>query len=303
MTWREFRKRQRVASVGNRFISYIDEGRGEAVILLHGFPTWGFVFHQFIDALRESYRVLIPDLPGFGFSDKSDRFDRSVARQTELVVEWMDQVKVARAAVAGHDVGGGIALRLATLFRERVTRLCVMNTICYDSWPIEWAIQLGHPGARQKLATPAAMTGLRSAFKKGFAGKAHREFLDGLLAPYGTEVGRLSLVRNASALNTNHTTEITGLLPTIRVPTLVLWGEEDRFQPVKYGAWLARDIPHARLVRVSRAGHFVMFDQPQIVAHELTTFLAGEGPQVEETGEVEATNRLRDYFHSTKEHV
>jgi pimeloyl-ACP methyl ester carboxylesterase len=85
--------------------------------------------------------------------------------------------------------------------------------------------------------------------------------------------GKLSLIRNAAALNTNLTTEITHLLPSIRVPALILRGEDDQFQPVKYGRRLAWDIPGARLVPVQGARHFVMIDQPETVGRELAAFL------------------------------
>jgi pimeloyl-ACP methyl ester carboxylesterase len=97
--------------------------------------------------------------------------------------------------------------------------------------------------------------------------------IKGLLAPYTTEVGKLSLIRNASALNTNLTTEITSLLSYIIVPTLVLWGENDKFQEIKYGERLAWDIPSRKLVRIKDARHFVMIDQPDEVAKHISEFL------------------------------
>ena len=90
-----------------------------------------------IPPLAEDFRVLVPDLVGFGFSDKRDRFDRSIGRQAQYLDSWMRAIGVERATIVGHDIGGGVALRLATLMPERVERLVVMNTVCYDSWPIE----------------------------------------------------------------------------------------------------------------------------------------------------------------------
>jgi pimeloyl-ACP methyl ester carboxylesterase len=109
--------------------------------------------------------------------------------------------------------------------------------------------------------------------QQGFASSPDDDLLDGLLAPYSTEVGKLSLVRNAAALNTNLTTEITSLLPKIDVRTLVIWGEEDNFQLVKYAERLVSDIPNARLVRVKNARHFVMLDRPAEVAEHVSHFL------------------------------
>lgn len=274
MNWRDFQALQRVAEIGETFLSYVDEGKGEPVILLHGIPTWGYLWHRLFPPLTQTHRVLIPDLLGFGYSEKSDRFDRSIARQAELVDTWMGQIGLTRAAFVAHDIGGGVALRLATLFPRRVARLCVMNTVCYDSWPIEAMLQFGHPEAYRKLPAAAATLLLRQALKQGFATSPAEEILTGLLAPYVTEVGKLSLIRNAAALNTNLTTELTPLLGRIQVPTLVLWGEDDRFQVVKYGERLAGDIPGAQCVRIREARHFVMFDQPEAVSAHLRPLLA-----------------------------
>lgn len=278
MNWREFQQLQKVTELGDRFISYVDDGAGAPVLLLHGIPTWGYLWHGLLPALASANRVLIPDLLGFGYSDKRDDFDRSIARQAEMIDAWMEKLGIERAAIVAHDIGGGVALRLATLFPNRVERLCVMNTVCYDSWPIELMLQFGHPEANRKLSASAAVALLRQALKQGFAKSPGNEVLDGLLAPYRTEVGKLSLIRNAAALNTNLTTEISGRLPRVDVPTLILWGEDDKFQLVKYGERLAWDIPTARSVRIVNARHFVMLDQPEQVTRYLLEFLTTSTP-------------------------
>jgi pimeloyl-ACP methyl ester carboxylesterase len=144
-----------------------------------------------------------------------------------------------------------------------------MNTVCYDSWPIEAMLQFGHPETYRKLSASTALTLLKKALKQGFASNPSDELMDGLLAPYSTEIGKLSLIRNAAALNTNLTTEITSLLSKIQIPTRIIWGEDDRFQVVRYGERLAWDIPGTELVRIKDARHFVMIDKPEEVTRHL----------------------------------
>lgn len=266
MNWREFQARQRVVEIGDRFVSYIDQGSGDPIVLVHGIPTWGYLWQGSIPVLAQTHRVLVPDLLGFGYSDKSDRFDRSIGRQADMIERWLDKLGVEQASFVAHDIGGGVALRLAVFSPARVARLCLLNTVCYDSWPIEAMLQFGHPEAYHKLSASISVTLLKKALKQGFASTPTAEFLDGLLAPYSTEVGKLSLIRNAAALNTNLTTEITGLLPKVQIPTRIIWGEDDPFQLVKYGERLAWDIPGAELVRIKDARHFVMIDRPDDVA-------------------------------------
>jgi len=282
VNWRAYQATQRVAEIGDHFISYVDEGSGDPVVFLHGIPTWGFLWHLLLPALTGSYRVLIPDLIGYGYSDKRDGFDRSIARQAEVMNAWMEKIGVERAAFIGHDIGGGVALRLATLFPKRVAGLCLMNSVSYDAWPIEAMLQLGHPETRRRLSAWTATLLMKQALKMGFASSPSNDLLDGLLAPYATETGKLSLIRDAVALNTNQTTEIIPLLQRIAVPTLILWGEEDRFQPVAYGERLAWEIPGARLVRIKQARHFLMIDKPNEVCEQLLAFLSGRRPEEKE---------------------
>jgi len=274
MNWREYQSRQRVMVLGERFLSYVDVGEGEPVVLIHGIPTWGYLWHRQLTELSAHHRVLIPDLLGFGYSDRSDRFDRSITVQAEALDAWLDGLGVERASLVAHDIGGGVALRLATLFPHRVARLCVMNAVCYDSWPIELMLQFGHPEADRKLSAGNAIWVLHHGLKQGFARSPDNELMAGLLAPYATEVGKLSLIRDAAALNTNLTMELTVRLPDIRVPTLILWGEEDRFQVIRYAERLAGDIPGARMVAIADARHFVMLDQPALVEARVREFLA-----------------------------
>jgi pimeloyl-ACP methyl ester carboxylesterase len=271
--WRSFQRRQRIMELGDRFVSYIDEGRGEPVVLLHGMPTWGFLWERSIAALNLRYRILAPDFLGFGYSEKRDCFDRSIARQAEMIDGFLEKLGVQSAHLVGHDIGGGVALRLATLVPRRVRSLCLLNSVCYDSWPVEAMMQWANPGTLRQLAAAKSLKALRESLATGFNFAPDPAWLDGLLSPWRTEVGKISLIRNASALNTNHTVEISRLLPAITVPTLVLWGEDDPFQPVSYGERLAGDIPGASLARIAGARHFVMMDQPERVHRMIRDFL------------------------------
>lgn len=274
MMWRDFQRKQRVLELSDRFVSYVDEGSGPPLVLIHGMPAWGYAWSAILPALTAGARVLVPDLLGFGFSDKRDCFDRSIARQTAALEQWMEKLGISRATVVGHDIGGGVALRLATLHPSRVERLCLINAACYDSWPGNLMLSLGQPQADRRLSSPRTTTLLRRALKKSFASTPDEELVEGLLAPYATEVGKLSLIRAAAALNTNLTVEITHLLPQLTMPCLILCGEDDA-QGLKYGERLRRDIPDAHLVCVQGARQFVMADRPEVVSGQLLQLVSG----------------------------
>ncbi len=126
--------------------------------------------------------------------------------------------------------------------------------------------------AHWKLSALRAVRLLRQTLKRGFASSLKMKILNGLLTSYTTETGKLFLIRNAAALNTNLPTEITHLRSGTRIPTRVLWGMEDRFQPIHYGEGLAKDIHESKLIRLKDAGPFLMWDQPEIVTKHLLDF-------------------------------
>jgi pimeloyl-ACP methyl ester carboxylesterase len=287
--WRDWQAAQRVVELGTHFVSYLDEGPDVAgsenvpretfanppVVLLHGFPTWGYAWHALVPALSRSHRVIVPDLLGYGFSDRSDRFDRSIVRQAEMVVRLLGELGVPKVDLVGHEVGGAVALRVAALYADRVDRLCLIDPATYDAWPIEAVVALGSPAARRQ--PPAAVVAsARRLLARGFERAPGDALLEALLAPYETEVGALSLVRDAAALDASHLLELTPLLTRLAARTLILWGERDALQPIRHGRRLEGDLPAAHLIPVPGAGHLPMLEEPEHVRRDLAAFLGDE---------------------------
>jgi pimeloyl-ACP methyl ester carboxylesterase len=274
MSWRKYQASQKVVQLGDSFVSYVDEGQGPEVVLIHGIPTWGYVWNDLIPILAKGYRVLVPDLLGFGFSDRGDHFDRSIAAQAQMIDDWMGALGLTAAAVVGHDIGGGVAQQLAVFYPERVRRMCLMNSVAYDSWPHEFMLQLGHPEAVRKLSSETFHRLLKIGVRRGFATTPSEAEVDALVVPYQNEVGKVSLVRNAVALDTNRTMELVPHYAQLTKHTLIVWGEDDSYQSVEFGERLHDDLPSSRLVRVPNAKHFVMRDQLAEVATHLVDFLS-----------------------------
>jgi pimeloyl-ACP methyl ester carboxylesterase len=272
MNHREYERLQKVQEVGERYLSYVDQGHGPPVVFIHGTPTWGYVWHALLTPLSAANRMLIPDLLGFGRSDRSDGFDRSLGRQAEALITWLDLLGIERATLVGHDLGGGIALRLAVQAPERIERLCLIDSAAYDAGPSRLMVRLDHPRTARNFPAAAFARLLRASLARGFARAPAAEILDGLVAPYTTEVGKLSLIRDAAALDSNLTVELVPRLGRLRLPVLVLWGERDPLQNVAHGVRLADDIPGAKLVRLE-AGHFPMIERAGEVEERLLAFL------------------------------
>jgi pimeloyl-ACP methyl ester carboxylesterase len=255
-------------------VAYTDIGHGPPVVLMHGIPTWSYLYHDVIDALASQHRVIAPDFLGHGNSDQRDVFDRSLVAQKAMVLALMDHLDLASASLIGHDTGGGVALMMAIENPDRVNKLVLSNIVAYDSWPIDDMIQVGHPGWKHK-STAEIREFLIGGFKDGLSRteRLTTEFVEGIVAPYITEAGKISLIRNASGLNTSHTTMLAPRHKQISAETLLVWGANDPWQPISDGARLASDIPGARLVRVENASHWIPQDAPDEWLSHVLPFL------------------------------
>jgi pimeloyl-ACP methyl ester carboxylesterase len=235
-TFRARQRRVKLTGLGplDLELAYTDRGAGAPVVLLHGIPTWSFLYHDVIPRLSETARVLVPDFLGHGYSDRRDGFDRSLVAQAAAMLRFLDELDIDKATFVGHDTGGGVSLILAIEHADRVERLVLTNAVAYDSWPIDDMIALGNPQWRDKSPAEVAefvASGLTDGIR-------HRErltpeFRAGIVAPYSDEEGKISLIRNASALNTNHTMALVERHRTIAAPTLVLWACMTRGNPLQ----------------------------------------------------------------------
>lgn len=119
----------------------------------------------------------------------------------------MDHLGIERASLVGHDTGGGVALIMAIENPERIDRLVLSNIVAYDSWLIDDMIHVGHPDWKHK-SNDEIRDFLIGGFDDGLSRKDRltEDFVYGIIAPYITDAGKISLIRNASSLNTSHTT-------------------------------------------------------------------------------------------------
>jgi len=247
-------------------VAYYEGGdpADHTVLFLHGIPTWSFLWRDVVGVLEGNYHVLAPDLAGYGNSAMSDDFDRSIRAQEGLVRSLLDELGVERpVSLVAHDIGGGVALRVAATTPGAVDRLVVSNAVCYDSWPVEFVSNLGLPGTTE-MAFEELEGNLDFAFAEGLYGDGadHPEFVEGMKAPWLDETGRRALARAAVATNTNHTTELD--YTAITADTTCLWGADDVLQPLSYGRRLAEDVAgDSRVVELDDAFHWVVEDRPE----------------------------------------
>ncbi|MFB6204991.1 MAG: alpha/beta fold hydrolase [Haloglomus sp.] len=247
-----------------------DEPR-DTLVFVHGVPTWGYLWRRVAPAFEDEFRVVVPDLVGYGNSSMREGFDRSIRAQEQALDDLLDHLGVDSFTFVGHDIGGGAALRFAAHQPARVDRFVASNLVCYDSWPVEFIVNLGLPRT-EEMDREEFEGQLDFAFADGAHGEPDHAFVEGMEAPWLRDGGQRAIARAAVATNTNHTTEID--YGAIDTELLCLWAEDDVMQPIEYGERLAEDVG-GEVVRLSDAYHWVPEDVGTEYREELSAFLDG----------------------------
>jgi cis-3-alkyl-4-acyloxetan-2-one decarboxylase len=256
---------------------FIDQGRGDAVVMVHGNPTWSFFFRRLIAALAPAYRTIAPDHIGCGLSDKPDdgQYDFHLKSRVADFTALMDHLELERVTLMVHDWGGMIALAWAVANPERVARLIITNTAGFfppGGKPIPLRLRIVRNLGL--LATPAVLYG--NLFARGAVHMAPRKRLSaevkqGLLAPYDSPLHRLATLRfvqdipigpGDSAFDiVNHVDR--HLFTLTHIPMLILWGRHDFVFDVDYYKEWCRRFPHAEQHLFDDAGHYLFEDVPE----------------------------------------
>ena len=221
----------------------VERGTGPPLVLLHGLGGSIYDWRHLIRPLSESHRVIAIDLLGAGESDMPEGVDYSIAAQARRVKGLMDLLGAERASLVGNSYGGGIALRFAQDWPERVDRLVLLNSICYAEHV---------PGYVTLVKAPCA----EWVAEKLPLGDMTRWVLRGCY-------------RTVEKLGEE---ELDTYIAEIRAPSLLIWGTSDRTVPVELGRRLAKDLPNARLVELD-AGHVPNQECPELVLPLMRDFL------------------------------
>ena len=250
---------------------------GPPVILIHGFGTCSFLWRQVGARLAESactaYAI---DLFGHGESDRPFDADFSIEAQAEYVDAAMTTLRLARATVVGVDLGGGVALRLAATRPERVERLMLINSIAFDEFPGDLKT-LNRNTAKSVLRITQGVMGVAPLLTPLLEGSVlspdHMppRLVARYLAPYVGREGVRHLLVLARSVRSADLEELD--LRTIRVPTVILWGEEDKWLDARVGDRLASAIPAARLTRVPGVARLIPEEKPDLVTSEIIALL------------------------------
>ncbi len=277
----------RTANVGGQNIFYREAGpRGApTLLLLHGFPTSSHMYRNLIPALADAYRVIAPDLPGFGFSDAPDRaaFSYTFGNLTDVIDRFTDTIGLGRYAIFVFDYGAPVGLRLAVRHPERVTAIISQNGNAYteglsDGWnPIRkyWE----EPTAKNRAALRGFLTPETTQWQY-----THGVSDTALVAPEGYTLDNALMARPGNDeiqldLLLDYASNVA-LYPTFqayfrerRPPLLAVWGKNDPFFLPPGAEAFKRDVPNAE-IRFFDTGHFALETHLAEIAAVVRGFLA-----------------------------
>ena len=241
--------------------------RGEAsgnaaVLFLHGWGSRASLFEGLIELAAKKYFVLAPDMPGFGDSDEpADPWD--VGRYADFILGLLKPYSLKKLILVGHSFGGRVILKLC----ERELPFEIEKIILIDSAGIKPKKSL-----RQRLSLAAYKTGRRVMslwpLKKIFPDAVEKMRKKRGSADYNaaSPVMRQTLVKVVNE-------DLRHVLPSVKAPTLLIWGTADTATPLSDGELMEKLIPDAGLVKIEGAGHYSFLEAPEYVARVTASFL------------------------------
>ena len=251
-------------------------GAGEPVVFLHGFPTSSHLWGDVVPLVPAGHRIVVLDLLGYGRSDRP--LDRPVGLRghADRAVELLDELRIDKACLVGHGIGGGIAQSLTVRHPERVSRLCLVDSIAFEGWPPFGARLAGASLPLTRFFPPAFfLSVLHRGLARGYGDRSRAaRSIDLYLRPFAGTDGRDALVAHIRALATGDPAPPANELAGVTAPTAIVWGEYDRVVPPTIGRKLHAAIPGATLTILSEAKHFAPEEAPRQVADVIGELLA-----------------------------
>lgn len=260
---------------------YVDEGRGDPILFVHGTPTWSFEYRHLIRALSTTHRCVAPDHLGFGLSERPRGFPYTPEAHAEVLAEFVDRIGLDDFTLVVHDFGGPIGLPLALAERSRVARIVLMNTWM---WPFDddrvmvrrariaggafGAWMYRHLNFSLKVLMPSAY-GDRSKLTP----ELHRHYLEVFRDKDAREQVLHALACAINGSRDYYTSLLAEARRMRQLSTLIIWGMKDTaFRPTQLARWREL-VPDAEVVTLANAGHWPHEEEPEAVIEAMRRFL------------------------------
>jgi len=251
-----FESNRRVVDTPSGRIAYVEHGTGPVALFVHGVLLNGFLWRHQLAGLADVRRCIAVDLLAHGATTIDPAQDVSSTANAAMLVQFLDALGIEQADVVGNDSGGGMALIMAANNPRRLRSLTLTDCDVHDNWPPEafkgFLAMSAAGGLRDALE---GMLGNKPFFRSAEAlGPAYEhpervtdETIEAYLRPLVGSPQRVrDLERFLAAFDCAQTVAIEPRLKTLQVPTLIVWGTDDVYFPVRWSEWLARAIPGTR---------------------------------------------------------
>jgi len=259
---------------------YVDQGMGNAIVMLHGNPTWSFFYRSLIDGLSKTNRVIVPDHIGMGLSDRPQLADYSLSFHIENIEKLIEHLNLKDITMVVHDWGGAIGFGYIVKHLHNVKKIVVLNSAAYFDAKVPWWISLcrSRPGS---FLVRRLNLFARAATRMAVHTKLPKEIRAKYLMPYDTfnnRIGIYAFLRDIPTKKEHRTRQlldcIESELSKIKSEILILWGARDFcFTKHFYERWKTF-YPHAKTKLYQNAGHYILEDVPGEVLKEIEEFLA-----------------------------
>ncbi|MGB0428943.1 MAG: alpha/beta fold hydrolase [Bacteroidia bacterium] len=248
---------------------YVDEGKGETILFVHGTPTWSFLYRDFVKELSKNYRCIAIDHLGFGLSEKPLDFPGKPKNHAENLNEFIQKLDLQNITLVVHDFGGPIGLAAGIMNADRIDKVVMFNTWLWstkarkDAQKIDKTVnsRLGKLLYLNMNISPKVL------LKKGFADKKNlsKEVHQHYIKPFPNKASRHGLLHLAKALVGSsdwYQKQWEQLDSLANKEWLVIWGTKDEFiKKEELSKWKKR-LPNATVAELN-CGHFVQEEKTQ----------------------------------------
>lgn len=260
-------------------VHYVDEGSGPALLMLHGNPTWSFLYRGIIQRLRDRFRCVALDYPGFGLSTAAPGYDFRPATHARIVEQFVLGLDLRELTPVMQDWGGPIGLAVAERHPERIQALVIANTW---AWPVmgdrrfeRFSKLLGGRAGGFFIRRFNAFVNL--LVPVGVRHKVPREVMTAYRQPLATPARREAthVFPREILASREFLATVESSLPRLQsLPALIVWGDRDMAFREKERRHFERLFPDHRTVVLRGAGHFLQEDAPAEVASAIGAWWA-----------------------------
>ena len=265
-----------VALVDGHRLAYQRSGEGDVVLLVHGIPTYSFIWRRVMPLLvAAGHDVIAVDLLGCGDSDKPLDLSYSLTAHAGYLRSFLDALGVGKVHFVGHDLGGGIGQIFAVRHPELLHDLTLINAVAHDFWPVQPIIAMRTPIIRQFMMAAVDAGALTLIVKRALFHKerATPELMELFMKPLRTSEGRKAFLHFAQCLDNRNLVDIAPDLRRLALPVLIVRGDGDVYLGGEIAERLLAEIPGSRLERIETGGHFVQEDEPELLARLISSFI------------------------------